>query len=934
MHIRHTLIIGLLALSPLCTTATAQGLPLSLPQVKAFLGDPRLEPIPDSPIHVPNVTVFGEGRQLQLRFPPRVNGQNGSDGDGHADLFAFFDATTGLPVQGQLPVLEVVPKGAASEVSDLDARKFSAIWEMHAVPVSAGYDPADPATRIDSEADVASSPFVENIYQTNIFLNCPIIPDDSTIDPGSPPLERAFYNGEIVTLAPYDVEDGVSHPQVLFRFTDDAGHILPSEDAPHIVLSRIPGMQFYSSIWEVWSVTVPNDFPLDSLRSVMDIRNSGFPIRSANVRLNCPVVAVEDAPGSGTFTPMPFENAFELLRNDFSSGIGRFNPNNFLIDVPEGMRVEIQHDQNGEPIARNFVPSPFHHQRGFRLTGRAAGGGGGAGLGLPPEIEPPLLGLALESPQVASIKGNFVPLILVRPFATTPAWNWPRVSSPDSTGELARFTQQDLDDAYQNNDPPQLPPQIEKNFVDFINGGLMDTSWAAGGRPYYERLALVGRALHEFVWQPEQGIQAIDTTSCVACHATPTAGAASRALYNVVPRAGVNGDGPVLDTINGGSMWGGAGAELIVAHRRLRGLTSTEPHASTGDRDSLRHFSSKAQNAHFGIQSAERVVEQIGGDVATAATIDVDGDGITNEATVGEITAQATFLLSLQVPVELKEKLLRSLLGVTDRSVEAGRQLFRRSIARGGAGCAQCHTPFIPLPNTTFMLSNPATASQLAIPVAHHTADALDLSDGYAQFLGQPGLRLYGDFRMHKMGALMRSRGLNGPDTFKTAELWDVGSAMPLLRDGSAGMDLRQAIVRHEGVSRSDVSIVRGPQTQVSPTQREQVITLTNTGTELIDASVDAPIRIVSVGQMLPANASAEHADGVAPGGQRREGAFWTITTPLAPGASIDLTLRFLAATEVTYELTVMDHNGFSEAVASTRAFLRLRGSEQQSIVD
>src|SRR5262245_1715135 len=481
MHIRQSLIIGLYAQLSLCAIAAAQGLPLSLPKVSSFHGGPRLEPIPVGPIHVPNFTVFGEGRQLQLRFPPRVNGQNGSDGDGHADLFAFFDATTGLPVAGQLPVLEVVPKGAASEVSDLDARKFSAIWEMHAVTVSSGYDPTDPATRIDSEADVVSSPFVENIYQTNIFLNCPVIPNDSTVDPGSPPLERAFYNGEIVTLAPYDVEDGVSHPQVMFKFVDSAGRTLPSDDAPHLVLSRIPGMQFYSSIWEVWSVTVPDGFQYDTLRSVMDVKNSGFPIHSANVRLNCPVVAVEDAPGSGNFTPMPFDNAFELLRNDFSSGVGRFNPNGFLIDVPDGMHVEFQHDQSGELIGRNFVPSPFHHQRGFRLTEKAAGGGGGAGLALPPAIEPPLTGLALQFPQVASIKGNFVPLILRFPFSMTSPANWPRVSSPDSTGELARFTQQDLDDAFLNNDPPQLPPQIEKNFVDFINNGLMDASWAAGG---------------------------------------------------------------------------------------------------------------------------------------------------------------------------------------------------------------------------------------------------------------------------------------------------------------------------------------------------------------------------------------------------------------------------------------------------------------------
>ncbi len=901
---------------------------MSLPQVKAFPGDPRLEPIPSTPIHVPNVTVFGEGRQLQLRFPPRVNGQNHSDGDGHADLFAFFDAATGLPIPGQLPVVEAVPFGAAPSVSELDARIYSAIWEMHAVTMRPTYDPNDPAQRIDSAAKVFQSPLVDSVYQTNIFLNCPVLPNGSTVDPGSLPPERALYNGSIVTLAPYDIEDGISHPQVLFRFEDHAGHTLPSDAAPHLVLSRIPGMPFYSSIWEVWSVTVPTGFPVETLRSVADVKNTAFPIHSAKVRLDCPVVAVESAPDSGTFTPMPFENAFDLLRNDFRNGIGRFQPQDFLVDVPTGMRVAIQYDPSGAPIGRTFVPSPFHFQRGFRITEKVRGGGAAAIA-----VDPPLSGLAQRFPRIASIKGNFAPVILRQPFPmTSPDW-WPRVSSPDSTGEIARFTQQELDSAYLGSVPPQLPPQIEKNIDDFIQNGLMDPSWSPGRRPYIERLALVGRALHEFVWQPEQGIQSIDTTSCVACHATPASGSGSRSLYNVIPRAG-GSDGPVLDTINGGSMWGGAGAELIVDDRRLRGLPTTEAHASTGDRDTLRHFSSKAQNAHFGIQSLERIVEATGCSIAAAATMDLDGDGVVNEATVGEVTAQAAYLLNLPVPGELRDRQMRTLLGVTDRTVDAGRVLFRRSLARGGAGCAACHTPFLPLPTTTKLLTNPETAVSLPITVAHHAADALDVADGYASALGQPGLRLYGDFRFHKMGAAMRSVGLDAPDTFKTAELWDAGSAAPYLRDGSAGMDLRAAIVRHAGVSRSDVALTFGPQTQMSPTQRQQVVTLTNRGIESIPASPAAPLRVIVIGPMQPMSALAQNTDGLGPDGQRREGSFWVLTEPIAPGQSVDVLMVFQSGSNVSLQLTVQDHNGFSEAAAVTAAFLRLRPTEQASIVD
>ncbi|MGE3174075.1 MAG: hypothetical protein AB7O97_15720 [Planctomycetota bacterium] len=913
---------------------TAQSLTVAKPEVTPFAGDPRLEPIPSSPIHVPNFTVFGEGRQLRLRFPPRVNGQNVSDGDLHADLFAFFDMDTGLPIPGQLPVVEAVPRGAAERVSELDARKYSAIWEMHAVMVVPWYDPNDPAQRIDTVAEIFGSPLVNEVYQTNIFLNCPVLPNGSTVDPGSLPLEEAWYNGSVVTLAPYDVEDGVSHPQVLFRFANHVGHTLPSETAPHLVLSRLPGMPFYSSIWEVWTVTVPTGFDVTQLTSVADVKNSGFPITAGKVRLNCPVIAVEDAPGAGTFTQMPFENAFDLMRNDFSQGVARFNPSNFFIDVPDGTHVEFTYDGSGQPIGRSFAPSLFHKQRGFRLTEKVGNGGGGAGLGLPLEPEPPLTGLASRFPQVAGVKGNFIPLILQRPFPmTSPAW-WPRVSAPDSTGELARFSQQELDDAYLNNDPPLLPFQVEKNFEDFIQHGLMDPSWAPGQRPYMERLALVGRAFHEFVWQPEHGIEAIDVTSCVACHATPTAGAGGRQLYAVQPRFGDPLHGTILDTVNSSSMWGSAAAELIVQDRRGRGLPATEPHASTGDRDTIRHFASKAQNAHFGVQSVENIVEQVGGDTRTAQNLDQDGDGVLNEVTVGEITAQAAFLLSLPVPNELNDKKLRMLLGVTDRSVSNGKSLFRRAVSRGGAGCVSCHTPFIPLHTTTMALTNPETTMSYPIQVSHHLATAEDVADGWAAMVGQPGARIYGDFRFHKMGSLMRSIGVNAPDVFKTSELWDVGSTAPYLRDGSAGMDLHQAIARHSGVTRTEVSVARGPWTVLSATERQQTVTLTNNGTETIPGSVSAPIRLVLVGLVLPGTALAQNADGRAPDGSRREGSFWNVEQPLAPGESVSVDLVFQSNANVTYELLVQDFDGFSEAAASAHAFLRLSSRDQGAMVD
>src|SRR6266851_9108156 len=181
------LALAMVRLTPLTRTARASGFPDAHPQVfQPFAGDPRLEPIPDHPINLANVETFttnqfGVTKTLTMRFPPRVNGQVESNGDKHADLYVLYDFATHVRLNQPL-ILEAVPNGATgpgATVPDLKARNFSAIWELHAVMVA-----GNPGI-ITSEAEIFSSHSVKEIIQTNIFLNCPIVPNDSTVDPGS-----------------------------------------------------------------------------------------------------------------------------------------------------------------------------------------------------------------------------------------------------------------------------------------------------------------------------------------------------------------------------------------------------------------------------------------------------------------------------------------------------------------------------------------------------------------------------------------------------------------------------------------------------------------------------------------------------------------------------------------------------------------------------
>lgn len=870
----------------------------ALPEVAApFPGDPRLEPIPDHPIDLINFNVLGNGKVLTMRFPPRVNGQTASDGDGHADMYVLFDEVTGLPVN-QPPIVEAVPKGAVQGVSDLEARLYSSVWELQAVIVDPTYDPTSPTTRIDSVEKVVgpgASPYVKEILQTNIFLNCPIVPAGTVVDPvpggpvpNEPRVMPAFFKGQIVYFVPYDMEDGPFNPQIMFDFVDPLGNVLPSPDSPLLVASHTPGDPFYTSIWEIWTVHVPFGFDLTTIKSADDVKNSGFPIQSSGIRLNCPVVAVDNI-------PLSFEDPFDLLAQVTAAGRGFEGPA-LPVDVPATMFTK----------ARTHLITEVN----FPIAGPA--GAGATVASQFPLIDP-------------DGKGNVVPLILRDPFQF-------RSSGPNTTGDIIRIHQNELDAAYLNN---KLPEPIEANFASLISAGLLDPEWAPGGRPYQERLALVGRALFELVWKPEQGANQRDVTRCLACHSTPAAGGAARALYTL----GDVGTRIEAAKLNAGSMWGSGSAELLNNQMQARGESNiTSAHGSQGSIATIRGDVNNGFFVHTGIQSDELIAGPLvteaivnGCDtdanglisLVEAAACDLDGDGVPNELTVGEVTAVTAFFMSLRAPDQFTDDTnLLSTLGVDTLSVERGRKRFVDSIDLGGAACSSCHTPFRPLSGTEFVLQNPQTGFGLPLQVSHHLATTDDVNRGFASSVGEPGLRLYGDFKQHKLGLKMFC---SGSDTAKTAELWDVGSVFPYGRCGDFGSDLNAVILAHEGVSLSSVLVEKEPQVDfISSTQvrmSSQKVRIKNTSTIDIPGS-PKPIRVVLVGKLTP-GIKAANAAGTAPDGGRRQGAFWHITQSIPAGGSVTLNLQFENPdwALLEYALSILDDIGGSEAAASIHAY-------------
>src|SRR5262249_57929412 len=106
--------------------------------------------------------------------------------------------------------------------------------------------------------------------------------------------------------------------------------------------------------------------------------------------------------------------------------------------------------------------------------------------------------------------------------------------------------------------------------------------------------------------------------------------------------------------------------------------------------------------------------------------------------------------------------------------------------------------------------TTPEPPGGIPFRVVSHPADTDDVADGLAQNVGDPGLRLYGDFKLHKMGSLMKD-GVPARDTMKTAELWDAGAVFPWGRDGRwVGTQLIDTILAHEGVSIPTATITKG----------------------------------------------------------------------------------------------------------------------------
>ncbi|MDX1655490.1 MAG: di-heme oxidoredictase family protein [Candidatus Competibacteraceae bacterium] len=225
-----------------------------------------------------------------------------------------------------------------------------------------------------------------------------------------------------------------------------------------------------------------------------------------------------------------------------------------------------------------------------------------------------------------------------------------------------------------------------------------------------------------------------------------------------------------------------------------------KPFGRKGEFATLRAFAARAMMFHHGMQPVEIVGEGF----------DADGDGINNEIWVGELSALAIFLATMDRPIEEKP------------DFRQGLEIF------GEIGCAGCHKPIMATESRFLDFSYPEVPEDPDANVYY----SIDLKSKPAGFRTAPGggilVPMFSDLKRHDMGpALAESFALATPQQnreFITPRLWGVADSAPYLHDGRA-LTLTEAIQWHGG----DAQDARDAFIGLSPAARDSLLSFLRT---------------------------------------------------------------------------------------------------------
>ncbi len=269
---------------------------------------------------------------------------------------------------------------------------------------------------------------------------------------------------------------------------------------------------------------------------------------------------------------------------------------------------------------------------------------------------------------------------------------------------------------------------------------------------------------------------------------------------------------------------------VVFDHSQVTGIDRdlvVRPFQWKGSVASVRDFNRGAAHNEIGLQA----IELVGYD------FDGDGDGVTNELTVGDMTALTIYVAAQPRPVRNTE-LVQLGLGpamtfAEIQRIDHGEQLFAQ------IGCAECHVPSLEIEVPLFQEPSahpayrdryfPAGQDPRSEGVDPNAPIGFDLTrdvpqnqvvvNGQLVRLGSleslPGgravARTYGDLKRHDMGpglAESIDETGSGSSVFLTENLWGCASTAPYLHDGRA-TTLAEAILWHGGEAQQSADAFR-----------------------------------------------------------------------------------------------------------------------------
>jgi len=254
-----------------------------------------------------------------------------------------------------------------------------------------------------------------------------------------------------------------------------------------------------------------------------------------------------------------------------------------------------------------------------------------------------------------------------------------------------------------------------------------------------------------------------------------------------------------------------------------------KPFGRKGAFRSVRDFTVTAMNQHHGMQAVERF----------GTDTDPDGDGVTNELLIGDITAVTIFQAALPAPTVTTQ-------GLDPAAASHGADLFNK------VGCTGCHLPSLTLTSTRFCDPDPQNPS--------NTFN--DASQSYCFDLSQTGIHgntvpAYTDLKRHVICDSNKPHYCNEPaspvqasdsnfpiaeDQFLSAKLWDTGNSGPWGHRGDLdtiyaaitahGGEATTSESQYEALSNSDqlaiVTFLKTLQMPILPTNQDPNVSMVN----------------------------------------------------------------------------------------------------------